>query len=191
MTAKSKTVKRLERIAAQIHNCTRCPLHASRIHAVPGDGPPSAQLMIVGEAPGREEDESGHPFVGAAGRFLNHLLEKIGLRRDDFFITNVVKCRPPGNRTPKKDEIETCTTLYLFKQIELLNPKLIVVLGSVAARSLLGVERVAEARGRVIERDGRKYLVSYHPAGRFYREDLEEKIEEDFHLLKQVVQEIS
>jgi len=178
--AKSNVAQRLEALAVQIHACTRCPLHASRTLAVPGDGKATAKVMIIGEAPGREEDESGHPFVGAAGRFLNQALAGSGLSREDLFITNVVKCRPPSNRTPRRDEIDTCTTHYLFAQIALLNPSLIMLLGGVAAKKLLGISRIAEVRGRLIERDGRRYLVGYHPAVKFYRADLGEKVAEDF-----------
>ncbi len=188
--AKSKRVKRLEELAAQIRVCTKCPLWESRTNAVPGDGKPDAKVMIIGEAPGREEDESGHPFVGAAGRFLDHVLEGTGLDRSDFFITNTVKCRPPKNRTPRKLEIETCTSNYLFEQIELVNPKLIMLLGLVAAKRVLGVKSINEARGRVIEHEGRKYLVGYHPAVRFYREDLGEKVKEDFALLRRLLKKL-
>src|SRR5438270_10484134 len=139
---KSKRAKRLEELAAQIRVCTRCPLHASRTLAVPGDGKPTSQVMIIGEGPGKDEDATGHPFVGAAGRFLDHVLEGTGLNRDDFFITNTVKCRPPQNRTPKKLEVDTCTSNYLFEQIELINPKLIMLLGGVVAKKLLGVNSV-------------------------------------------------
>jgi uracil-DNA glycosylase len=158
---------------------------------VPGEGKTSAKVMLIGEAPGREEDESGRPFVGAAGRFLDHVLEGTGINRDDLFITNIVKCRPPKNRTPRVGEVETCTSNYLFEQIELINPALIMLLGGVAAKKMLGVKSVNEARGRVIERDGRQYLVGYHPASRFYREDLAEKVEEDFALLKRVLKKLS
>jgi uracil-DNA glycosylase len=182
--AKSKKVHRLDSLAAQIRVCTKCPLHESRTLAVPGDGKPSAKVMIIGEAPGREEDESGHPFVGSAGRYLDHILEGTGLDRDDFFITNVVKCRPPKNRAPKKGEVDTCTSNYLFEQIDLITPRLIVLLGGVAAKKILGVKSINEARGSVIEHNGRKYLVGYHPAAQFYREDLAEKVKEDFALLK-------
>jgi DNA polymerase len=146
--------------------------------------------MLIGEAPGREEDETGHPFVGAAGRFLDQVLEGTGISRDNLFITNIVKCRPPNNRTPRVGEIETCTSNYLFEQIELISPALIMLLGGVAAKKMLGVKSVNEARGRVIERDGRKYLVGYHPAVRFYREDLGEKVMEDFALLKRVLKKM-
>jgi uracil-DNA glycosylase len=157
---------------------------------VPGDGKPSARVMLIGEAPGREEDESGHPFVGAAGRFLDQVLEGTGINRDDLFITNIVKCRPPKNRMPRVGEIETCTSNYLFEQIELIDPALIVLLGGVAAKKMLSVKSVNEARGRVIEREGRQYLVGYHPAVRFYREDLGEKVKEDFDLLKRVLKKL-
>ncbi len=188
--ARSKKAERLEELAAQIRVCTKCPLHESRTLAVPGDGKPSAKVMIIGEAPGREEDESGHPFVGSAGRYLDHVLEGTGLDRGDFFITNTVKCRPPKNRTPKKNEVDTCTSNYLFEQIALVNPKLIMLLGGVAAKKILGVKSVNEARGRVINQEGRKYLVGYHPAVRFYREDLGEKVKEDFALLKRELKKL-
>src|SRR5919202_2865617 len=188
--AKTKRGARLEELAAQIRVCTKCPLWESRTLAVPGDGKMSSKVMIIGEAPGREEDESGHPFVGSAGRFLNHVLEGTGLDRSDFFVSNTVKCRPPANRTPKKLEVDTCTSNYLFEQIELINPKLIMLLGAVAAKKVLGVKSINEARGRVIERDGRKYLVGYHPAVRFYREDLGQKVKEDFARLKRELKKL-
>ncbi len=182
--AKSKKDKRLEELAQQIRVCTKCPLCESRENAVPGEGKSNAKVMIIGEAPGREEDESGRPFVGATGRFLNEVLSGSGIDRDDFFITNTVKCRPPKNRTPRKLEIETCTSNYLFEQIELVNPRLIMLLGAVASKTVLGVKSINEARGKVIEREGRKFIVGYHPAVRFYRDDLKQKVYEDFALLK-------
>ena len=188
--AKSKKAKRLDELAAQIRVCTRCPLHESRTLAVPGDGKYTAKVMIIGEAPGKEEDESGHPFVGSAGRFLNHVLEGTGLERGDFFITNTVKCRPPKNRVPRKIEVGTCTANYLFEQIELLNPKLVMLLGATAAKTVLGVKSIGEVRGRVVVRDGRKFLVGYHPAVGFYREDLGEKVREDFALLKRELKKL-
>ena len=189
--AKSKRAQRLDEMAGEISVCVKCPLHASRTMAVPGDGRPTAKLMIIGEAPGKDEDLSGHPFVGASGKFLNSVLEGTGIDRDDFFVTNTVKCRPPKNRTPKKLEVDTCTSNYLFEQIELVNPKLIMLLGGVAAKRLLGVKSVNEARGRVIEHEGRRYIVGYHPAVRFYREDLAEKVREDFALLKSEIQKLN
>ena len=136
--AKAAKAVGLEALAAQIRVCTKCPLCQSRTLAVPGDGKTSARVMLIGEAPGREEDETGHPFVGAAGRFLDHVLEGTGINRDDLFITNIVKCRPPNNRTPRAGEVETCTSNYLFEQIELINPALIMLLGGVAAKRKIG-----------------------------------------------------
>jgi len=191
MPTKTRRSLRLEQLADEIRTCVKCPLHESRTHAVPGDGKPTAQVMIIGEAPGRDEDRSGHPFVGAAGRFLNSVLEGTGLDRADLFITNTVKCRPPNNRTPRRDEVETCTSNYLFQQIELVNPRLIMLLGAVAAKKVLGVKSISEARGRVIEHDGRRYVVGYHPAVRFYREDLAAKVHEDFALLKREMEKLA
>ena len=187
---RSKKATRLEELAAEIRVCTKCPLHESRRQAVAGEGRPKARLMIIGEAPGKDEDETGSPFVGSAGRFLNHVLEGTGLSRADFFITNIVKCRPPKNRTPKRLEVDTCTSNYLFEQIELIDPELIMLLGGVAAKKILGVKSVNDARGRIIEKDGRKYLVGYHPAVRFYREDLGEKVREDFARLKRELKKL-
>ena len=180
-----QATERLTELATQIRSCVQCPLHASRTVAVPGDGPPSARVMLIGEAPGREEDQCGQPFVGAAGRFLDQVLAGSGVERGDLFITNTVKCRPEKNRTPRKLEVDTCTSLYLFEQIELVNPALIMLLGSVAAKKLLGVSSVNEARGQVIESHDRKYLVGYHPAASFYRDDMAANVRQDFALLRQ------
>lgn len=184
MMAKPAEAKKLAELAARIRVCTLCPLYASRTLAVPGKGPINARVMIIGEGPGKEEDKTGEPFVGAAGRYLDHVLEGTGIDRSAFFITNIVKCRPPKNRPPKKPEVETCTSNYLAHQIEWVNPKLIMLLGAVAVKKMLGAASVEEVRNGVREVDGRKYLVSYHPAVRFYREDLAQKVKEDFARLK-------
>jgi uracil-DNA glycosylase len=182
--------ERLEALATQIRSCVQCPLHAIRTKAVPGEGSPSARVMLIGEAPGREEDQRGQPFVGAAGRFLDEVLAGSGVDRRALFITNTVKCRPENNRPPRKREVDTCTSLYLFEQIELINPALIMLLGSVATKKLLGVNSVNEVRGRVIEHNNRKYLAGYHPAASFYREDMAENIRQDFALLRQELQKL-
>jgi DNA polymerase len=182
--------ERLEALAIQIRSCVQCPLHASRTKAVPGEGSPSARVMLIGEAPGRDEDQRGQPFVGAAGRFLDQMLAGSGVDRNDLFITNTVKCRPENNRPPRKREVDTCTSLYLFEQIELINPALIMLLGSVATKKLLGVNSVNEVRGRVIEHNNRKYLAGYHPAASFYRDDMAENIRQDFALLRQELQKL-
>jgi uracil-DNA glycosylase family 4 len=186
---KAGAVKRLEELDDKIRVCVQCPLHKSRTLAVPGEGKATAPVMIIGEAPGRNEDQTGRPFVGSSGKYLDSVLEGTGFTRADFFITNIVKCRPPSNRPPKVNEVETCTSLYLFEQISLLNPRLIMLLGGVAVKTLLGFKTVEAARGRIIEHDGRKFIATYHPAVRFYREELAEKIKEDFAVLKQVMNE--
>jgi uracil-DNA glycosylase family 4 len=182
--------ERLEALATQIRSCVQCPLYTTRTKAVPGEGAPSARVMLIGEAPGREEDQRGQPFVGAAGRFLDEVLAGSGVDRRDLFITNTVKCRPENNRPPRKREVDMCTSLYLFEQIELINPALIMVLGSVATKKLLSVNSVSEVRGRVIEHNNRKYLAGYHPAASFYREDMAENIRQDFALLRQELQKL-
>jgi DNA polymerase len=175
---------RLETLAEQIRVCTLCPLCESRTNAVPGEGRFHARCMIIGEAPGKDEDKTGRPFVGSAGRYLDHVLEGSGIDRDDFFITNMVKCRPEANRIPKTLEVDTCVENYLERQIEWIDPAIVLLLGSVAAKKLLGIKKVEDARGKWIEKDGRKYLVTYHPAVRFYREDLARKLKKDFELVK-------
>ena len=119
----------LEEIAVEVSSCTLCELHHSRKNAVPGEGPENSDIMFIGEGPGFHENEQGRPFVGAAGKFLEELLSKIGLSREEVFITNVVKCRPPGNRDPQPEEVEVCTKTYLDHQINAINPKVIVTLG--------------------------------------------------------------
>src|SRR4029453_2991257 len=183
--------ERLEALATQIRSCVQCPLHATRTKAVPGEGTPSARVMLIGEAPGRDEDQRGQPFVGAAGRFLDQMLTGSGVNRDDLFITNTVKCRPENTRPPRKREDDTCTSLLFFEQIELINPGLIMLLGSVATKKLLGVNSVNEVRGRVIEHNNRKYLAGYNPAASFFSEDMPENIREGFALLRQELQKLA
>ncbi len=180
----SAAERRLLELADKIRVCTRCPLHLSRKIAVPGEGNSKSRVMVIGEAPGGKEDETGQPFVGSAGRYFDHVLKGTGLSRGDFFLTNIVKCRPPSNRTPKTDEVQTCTSLYLFEQMALIQPRLVLLLGSLAVKTLLGLKTVEEARGKVVQQHGRSYIASYHPAVRFYREDLAAKIKEDFALFR-------
>jgi DNA polymerase len=182
-TPMTDPVQRLAELAVAIRGCLKCPLSTSRTQAVPGEGEGSATVMLIGEAPGRDEDLRGRPFVGAAGRLLDQTLAANGLDRHACFITNIVKCRPPNNRTPRKGEIDTCTSHYLVEQIALVNPKVIMLLGGVAAKTLLGVKSVNEARGHLVEQDNRTYIVGYHPAATFYRDDLIDKLKEDFALL--------
>ena len=151
-------------IQAELVDCTRCKLHRGRTTIVFGDGNPRADLMFVGEGPGRDEDIQGLPFVGRAGKLLNQMIDAMGLQRKDVYICNVVKCRPPENRTPEKDEITTCSP-FLLRQIEVISPKVIVCLGSVAAQTLLETNRgITHYRGEWLDFHGRKLLATYHPA---------------------------
>lgn len=152
-------------IRQDLGDCTRCVLHKQgRKRIVFGVGIPDAELMFVGEGPGADEDEQGEPFVGRAGQLLNKMIEAMGLRREQVYIANVVKCRPPGNRTPEKDECDTCSP-FLLRQIDVIQPKVIVALGAVAARTLLGLnEPMSRLRGRFYDFRGARLAVIYHPA---------------------------
>jgi uracil-DNA glycosylase len=152
-------------IREDLGDCTRCVLHQQgRKQIVFGVGNPRAELMFVGEGPGADEDEQGEPFVGRAGQLLNKMIAAMGLRREDVYIANVVKCRPPGNRTPEREECDTCSP-FLMRQIEAIGPKVIVALGAVAAKNLLRLnDSMASLRGRVYDFRGSKLIVTYHPA---------------------------
>ncbi|AKT35811.1 uracil-DNA glycosylase, family 4 [Pyrobaculum sp. WP30] len=162
----------LEELSREILTCVKCPLHMYRTSAVPGEGSVKLGIMIVGEAPGADEDRTGRPFVGAAGRLLTEALARLGVSRDDVYITNVVKCRPPNNRTPTREEVEACLP-YLLRQIELLRPRRIVALGLTSAKTLLSlvgkrVEKIGDVRRRCFR--GRvagvevEICATYHPA---------------------------
>jgi DNA polymerase len=156
----------LAALRAEIGDCTRCPLHAmGRKQVVFGVGNPSARLMFVGEAPGADEDAQGEPFVGRAGQLLTKIIEAMGFSRDDVYIANVIKCRPPGNRNPEPLEVETCQP-FLFRQIDTIRPKTIVALGTFAAHALLGTDApISRLRGHVHEfRNGSKLIPTFHPA---------------------------
>ncbi|MGB6545810.1 MAG: uracil-DNA glycosylase [Candidatus Acidiferrales bacterium] len=154
----------LERIREDLGDCTRCRLHKTRNKIVFGVGNPKASLLFVGEGPGHDEDIQGIPFVGRAGKLLTQMIEAMGLRRDDVYIANVVKCRPPENRPPEKDEVATCSP-YLFRQIDAIRPKVIVCLGNVATQSLLGTTKsISQYRGQWVDYRGSRLIPTYHPA---------------------------
>jgi DNA polymerase len=154
----------LQLIRDEIGDCTRCPLHKGRNKLVFGDGSPAARLMFVGEGPGADEDAQGLPFVGKAGQLLNNMIAAMGLRREEVYIANVVKCRPPGNRVPEQEEGATCTP-FLFRQIDVIRPQVLVALGATAATWLLGARQpLAGLRGRVHAFRGAQLIVTYHPA---------------------------
>ncbi|AFU58365.1 MAG: uracil-DNA glycosylase [Nitrososphaera sp.] len=176
----------LEKVAAEVRGCPLCKLSRSRKNAVPGEGQLSAKIMFIGEAPGKSEDEKGRPFVGAAGRVLDNLLEKAGIGRSQVFITNVVKCRPPNNRVPEEDEVTACRP-YLDRQIALIRPKVICILGRTAYSSLLGGGSITANRGKIVERAGQKYFLTFHPAAAIYNKNLLSALEAD---LKKLANEI-
>ncbi|MGD0513662.1 MAG: uracil-DNA glycosylase, partial [Terriglobales bacterium] len=164
-TGVTDAVQALRLIREDLGDCTRCRLSKQgRKQIVFGVGNPKAELMFIGEAPGADEDQQGEPFVGRAGQLLNNMIKAMGLRREDVYIANIIKCRPPGNRTPERDECETCSP-FLMRQIAAINPKAIVALGAVAAKTLLAINApMSEFRGRWFDFRGTKLAVTYHPA---------------------------
>ncbi len=174
-----ETADTLTGLAAQIKVCTRCRLSKSRTQAVPGDGPENAPIMFIGEGPGFYEDQQGRPFVGPAGQFLNELLGSIGMKREDVYITNVVKCRPPQNRDPQPDEIEACR-VWLDRQIELIKPKVIVTISRYAMARWFPDKKISEIHGKAL-RFGKLVVVAmYHPAAALHQHSLRQVLEADF-----------
>ena len=172
----------LEEIRAQVEGCRRCPLADGRTQTVFGVGNPSARVLIVGEAPGKNEDLQGEPFVGAAGKYLNELLAIAGLRREDVFIANVLKCRPPGNRDPRPEEIELCTP-YLREQTRTIDPEFIVTLGNFSTKFILKTEIGITRLHGTLQRAGRfKVFPIFHPAAALYDGSKREALENDFTL---------
>ncbi len=174
--------KQLEELYEVIRRCTLCPLHETRTNAVPGEGPVTARVMFIGEAPGAREDESGRPFVGRSGELLISMIQEIGLSRETVFITSILKSRPPKNRTPTQVEISACRP-YLEKQIEIIHPKFIVLLGGVAISSLVGPWKVSEAHGKFYEAEGRTYFMTYHPAAALRFPKVKSAMKEDLQIL--------
>jgi DNA polymerase len=185
----------MEDIEKRISACTLCRLHRSRKNAVPGEGPLDAEILFCGEAPGHNESLQGRPFVGSAGKFLTELLQIAGLRRENVYISNVVKCRPPENRDPLDDEVEICTSNYLQKQIATIKPKLVVTLGRIAARALLGRHvSMGREHGALLDCtyagiDFKLYL-AYHPAAALYGAGAKQKLQADFRKLGRVLKSV-
>jgi uracil-DNA glycosylase len=174
----------LAQIREDLGDCQRCKLAGGRKHIVFGDGDPHAAVVFIGEGPGADEDEQGLPFVGRAGKLLNRMLESVGIKRQDVYICNVVKCRPPGNRTPERDEVDACSP-FLFRQLEAIHPRLICCLGLPAAKTVLGVkEGITRVRGQFFTLGGAKAIATVHPAY-VLRNPREEKIlREDFEKIR-------
>ena len=178
----------LAAVRADIGECTRCKLHAlGRTQIVFGVGNPNADLMFVGEAPGADEDIQGIPFVGRAGQLLTKIIEAIALTRDDVYIANVIKCRPPQNRNPEPDEVETCEP-FLFRQIDIIKPKVIVALGKFAAQALLRtLDPISRLRGRVYDYRGAKLIPTFHPAYLLRNPSSKREVWEDMKLAKRLL----
>ena len=183
-------VEALAAIRADIGDCTRCKLHTQgRTQVVFGSGNPSAELMFVGEAPGADEDLQGVPFIGRAGQLLTKIIEAIGMTRDDVYIANVIKCRPPQNRNPEPDEVETCEP-FLFQQIDAIHPKVIVALGKFGAQTLLRtVEPISKLRGRVFDYRGSKLIPTFHPAYLLRNPSSKREVWDDMKLVKKLLTE--
>lgn len=175
--------ERMDAIRQQIKACKNCPLYRGRKNAVPGEGPYDAKLMCIGEGPGFHENEQGKPFVGQAGKFLDELLAASGLKREEVFITNVVKCRPPSNRDPEPQELAACRN-YLDEQIELINPKVIVTLGRFSMGRFIDGGRISQIHGRAHEIGGRIVVTMYHPAAALHQPALKGALLNDFAQLK-------
>ncbi|MGB3308022.1 MAG: uracil-DNA glycosylase [Thermomicrobiales bacterium] len=170
---------KLAQVTDEVVGCTLCELSRSRTHAVPGEGPAKARVMLIGEGPGWHEDQEGRPFVGNSGKFLTELIGKAGLKREDVFITNVVKCRPPSNRDPLPDEIHACS-IYLERQIAAIDPDVIVTLGRFSMAKYFPGERISRIHGQA-KRFGKRLVVPmYHPAAALHQGSLRGDIEEDF-----------
>lgn len=185
------TLTSLEAIDIAVHDCTACPLAVGRLTAVPGDGDHHSEILFIGEGPGQKEDATGHPFVGAAGKFLDTMLASIGKTRAQVFVTNVVKCRPPQNRDPEPDEISTCTDLFLWKQIELIAPKLICTLGRHSMSLFFPPEfKISQIHGQPKRVKNRVVLPLYHPAAALYNGGMRETLLYDFKKIPLVLKKI-
>ena len=171
-------MSKLEKIKQQVIECTKCDLCKTRTNSVPGKGNFKSDVIFVGEAPGRNEDKNGEPFVGAAGKRLSAALEEIGITRDSAYITNVVKCRPPNNRVPSTGERSTCVD-YLNQEIAIIEPKIICILGNTAFNSILGGSEITKYRGKVVRKDNQLYFLTVHPAATIYNQQLIEVLNGD------------
>ena len=188
LSAERDTAAELAVVRADIGECTRCKLHAlGRRHIVFGVGNPHADLMFVGEAPGADEDIQGEPFVGRAGQLLTKIIEAIGLKREQVYIANVIKCRPPQNRNPEQDEVETCEP-FLFQQIDIVKPRVVVALGAFAARTLLRtLDPITRLRGRVYDYRGASLVPTFHPAYLLRNPASKRDVWEDMKVVRQIL----
>ena len=179
----------LETIKQNVIKCTKCELCKTRTNSVPGKGNFQSDVIFVGEAPGRNEDKSGEPFVGVAGKKLSMALEEAGISRDTVYITNVVKCRPPNNRVPSTTERDTCQE-YLKEEISIIKPKIICILGNTAFNSILGGSEIKKFRGKIAQKDNQKYFLTIHPAATIYNQELIEVLKKDIVKLFELITEL-
>ena len=179
----------LHTVKENVIKCTKCDLCKTRTNAVPGKGNFQSDVIFVGEAPGKNEDQKGEPFIGVAGKKLSIALEEAGISRDDVYITNVVKCRPPNNRVPTTNERDTCKE-YLKQEIDIIKPKLICILGNTAFNSILGGSEITKFRGKVVRKDNLLYFLTIHPAATIYNQKLIDVLKSDivklFDLIKKL-----
>jgi DNA polymerase len=187
----SEAEAQLAELSREVQACTRCDLYKTATRGVPGEGPSTARVMLVGEAPGFNEDKQGRPFVGAAGKFLDQvLLPQAGLKRSDVYIANVVKHRPPNNRDPLPNELAACLP-YLLRQIELINPQVIVTLGRYSLGTFFPGDMISKVHGQVRSKDGRYFFHMYHPAAALHQDRLRQTLEDDMKKLGRFLQEES
>lgn len=182
-------MKELETIRQKVIKCTKCELCHTRTNSVPGKGNFQSDVIFVGEAPGRNEDKHGEPFVGAAGKKLSAALEDAGISRNQIYITNVVKCRPPNNRVPNTNERNTCKQ-YLEQEISIINPKLICILGNTAFNSILGGSEITKYRGKIVRKNNQLYFLTVHPAATIYNQELVEVLNKDIKKLFDLITEL-
>src|SRR5256885_5978478 len=179
----------MDTLRLQVISCTKCNLSKSRTNAVAGKGNYDAEIMFIGEAPGRNEDMQGEPFVGAAGKILTEALEYAGLSRDAVFITNVVKCRPPNNRIPLEEERNSCQQ-YLISELDIIKPKIICILGNTAYGSILGGDSITKNRGKIIKKNNQLYFLTIHPAAVIYTPSLKQVLKDDIKKLVETLEKI-
>lgn len=179
----------LKSLSEQISVCKNCDLSLSRLHAVPGEGPSNARIMLIGEGPGFHENQQGRPFVGNAGKFLDELLQHANLRRSDVFITNVVKCRPPGNRDPEEFELKACN-IFLDQQIDAINPAIIVTLGRFSMAKFFGNVKISQVHGQAKMVDNRLIIAMFHPAAALHQPALKTTIIKDFSKIPELLSKI-
>ncbi len=181
--------KKLQKIKQQVTECTKCELSKTRNNSVPGKGNYKADVIFVGEAPGKNEDMKGEPFIGIAGKKLSIALESAGITRDEVYITNIVKCRPPKNRVPTTTERDTCQN-YLEKEIEIIKPKIICVLGNTAFNSLLNGKEIIKFRGKIVRKNNQLYFLTVHPAATIYNQKLISVLKKDMKKLFKLIKEL-